>query len=232
MQWVLAIAAVLFYAIGLPVALVMIVVAATARARARAGGREPARRCARHRHLCRHKWRKSIAQQQVERSTSTVPRARPRPGLEALIGGRWLTWIGVLAIFFGTAFFVAMDLRGSPLGGVLQVLVGLVVALRLRAGGPLAGAPARARARPRAARRRRRAALPGGLRRLRLPPPGAGARPSISSSPGWRWSARCSRCARTRRPSRGSPSSARCWRRCCSTCRAIRRRRCSRTSRR
>jgi len=48
---------------------------------------------------------------------------------EALVGGRWLTWIGVLAIFFGTAFFVALDLEGSPLSGVFQVLVGLAVAL-------------------------------------------------------------------------------------------------------
>jgi uncharacterized membrane protein len=57
------------------------------------------------------------------------PAAPPRPGLETLIGGRWLTWLGVLAIFFGTAFFVAMDLRNGALAGVPQVLIGLAVAL-------------------------------------------------------------------------------------------------------
>ncbi len=50
-------------------------------------------------------------------------------GLETLVGARGLTWVGVLAIFFGTAYFVALDLTGSPLSGVVQVLVELAVAL-------------------------------------------------------------------------------------------------------
>ncbi len=124
MQWILAIAAVLFYAIGLPVALVLIVslgrrvrqledhLAAT-----RSGVYVPPVAPA------------QVVQATTQQRVAPIAPASPRPGLEALIGGRWLTWIGVLAIFFGTAFFVAMDLRGSPLGGVVQVLLGLVVAL-------------------------------------------------------------------------------------------------------
>ncbi len=50
------------------------------------------------------------------------------PGdLETVVGGQWLTWIGVLAIFFGTAFFLAYDLGESPFAGVGQILTGLVV---------------------------------------------------------------------------------------------------------
>ncbi len=128
MQWVFAIAAVLFYAIGLPVALVMIVTlrrrvrdlerdVASLRGGAQAAPRAPAQ----------------VSQRTYPQQVDEIQRGRPdvprRPSLEALIGGRWLTWVGVLAIFFGTAFFVAMDLRGSPLGGVLQVLAGLAVAL-------------------------------------------------------------------------------------------------------
>jgi uncharacterized membrane protein len=128
-QWVLAIAAGLFYAIGLPVALVLIVVlrrrvralerdVAVMRAGATAPRVAPAQ----------------MAQVKYPEHVADVDGVRPRPlptpprspGLEALIGGRWLTWVGVLAIFFGTAFFVAMDLQ---VGGVLQVLVGLLVAL-------------------------------------------------------------------------------------------------------
>lgn len=48
--------------------------------------------------------------------------------LESVIGGQWLTWIGVLAIFFGTAFFVAIDLHESPIAGLGQVVIGTAVA--------------------------------------------------------------------------------------------------------
>jgi len=54
-------------------------------------------------------------------------RAAPRLDLEAILGGQWLTWLGVLAVFFGTAFFLAYDLVDSPLSGTGQVLTGLLV---------------------------------------------------------------------------------------------------------
>lgn len=46
--------------------------------------------------------------------------------LERMIGSQWLTWVGILAIFLGTAFFLAIDLTG-PIAGVGQVLVGFLV---------------------------------------------------------------------------------------------------------
>ncbi len=52
--------------------------------------------------------------------------SRPRD-LESLVGGQWLTWFGVLTIFFGTAFFLAQDLGGHRLAGPGQVLIGLMV---------------------------------------------------------------------------------------------------------
>jgi len=45
---------------------------------------------------------------------------------ERVIGSQWLTWLGILAIFVGTAFFLAIDLTG-PIAGVGQVLVGFLV---------------------------------------------------------------------------------------------------------
>jgi len=58
----------------------------------------------------------------------------PRRDLEALVGSQWLTWLGILAIFFGTAFFLGTDLTG-PLAGTGQIVVGVVVgALFLLAG--------------------------------------------------------------------------------------------------
>ena len=56
----------------------------------------------------------------------------PRPArtldLERVLGGQWLTWVGVLALFCGSAFFLAVDLGQSPLSGLPQILIGLVVA--------------------------------------------------------------------------------------------------------
>lgn len=49
--------------------------------------------------------------------------------LEAILGGQWLTWIGVLALFFGTAFFLGVDLGESFLAGVPQLIIGLAVAV-------------------------------------------------------------------------------------------------------
>src|SRR5262245_54251737 len=48
-------------------------------------------------------------------ATPIAPPPRParRRDLEATLGGAWLTWLGVMALFFGTAFFLAYDLRGS-----------------------------------------------------------------------------------------------------------------------
>lgn len=85
-------------------------------------------------------------------ATAEPPRARaaapaPSPAVpssrsdfETLFGAQWLTWLGIVAVFLGTAFFVAIDLGRSPLAGVVQVLAGLavgvgfVVAGRLLAG--------------------------------------------------------------------------------------------------
>jgi uncharacterized membrane protein len=67
------------------------------------------------------------------RGATTDPRVGVggRPGtrdLESIIGGQWLTWIGVIAIFFGTAFFVAIDLHESPIAGLGQIAIGTAVA--------------------------------------------------------------------------------------------------------
>jgi uncharacterized membrane protein len=71
-------------------------------------------------------------------ASASVPgmsaRSAPRD-IESILGGQWLTWLGILAIFFGTAFFLAYDLTGSPLAGTGQVLVGLVVAALFIVGG-------------------------------------------------------------------------------------------------
>ncbi|HPF70876.1 MAG TPA: DUF2339 domain-containing protein [Candidatus Krumholzibacteria bacterium] len=69
-----------------------------------------------------------------------APRPRvPRPtaDLEKIIGGQWLTWLGVLAIFLGTAFFLAVDLGDSPLRGLPQVLIAGAVSLVFLAVGRL-----------------------------------------------------------------------------------------------
>lgn len=66
-----------------------------------------------------------------------APPRRPRPvakpmrrelDLESILGGQWLTWAGILALFFGTAFFLGVDLGTSALSGLPQVLIGLAVA--------------------------------------------------------------------------------------------------------
>lgn len=49
--------------------------------------------------------------------------------LESILGGQWLTWTGILALFFGTAFFLGVDLGTSALAGLPQVLIGLAVAV-------------------------------------------------------------------------------------------------------
>ncbi len=69
-------------------------------------------------------------------STAGRPGRGGLPGdLEAVVGGQWLTWIGVLAIFFGTAFFLAYDLGESPFSGMGQIATGLLVgALFITAG--------------------------------------------------------------------------------------------------
>ena len=61
--------------------------------------------------------------------------ATPHRDIETILGGQWLTWLGILAIFFGTAFFLAYDLRGSALAGTGQVLVGLMVGALFIVGG-------------------------------------------------------------------------------------------------
>lgn len=60
---------------------------------------------------------------------SPVARGAARRDLESLVGGQWLTWIGVLTLFFGTAFFLAYDLGDHPVAGGGQIAAGLLVAL-------------------------------------------------------------------------------------------------------
>ena len=63
------------------------------------------------------------------RRRPAVPRPRISTDLEKIIGGQWLTWLGIIAIFLGTAFFLAIDLGYSPLSGLPQVLIAAVVAV-------------------------------------------------------------------------------------------------------
>lgn len=53
----------------------------------------------------------------------------PRRDLESALGGAWLTGLGILAVFCGTAFFLSTDLGGSALAGTGQVLVASAVAV-------------------------------------------------------------------------------------------------------
>lgn len=78
----------------------------------------------------------------LARATSSTAAKLPfgRGGMEEMLGGAWLTWLGVLTIFFGTSFFLAVDLTGSPLRGTGQVLIGIAVAAAFAAvGSRLAG---------------------------------------------------------------------------------------------
>ncbi|MFO7607761.1 MAG: DUF2339 domain-containing protein, partial [Candidatus Krumholzibacteriia bacterium] len=63
------------------------------------------------------------------RPRRAMPRPRLTADLEKLIGAQWLTWLGIVAIFLGTAFFLAIDLGASPLAGLPQVLIAAAVAL-------------------------------------------------------------------------------------------------------
>jgi hypothetical protein len=62
-------------------------------------------------------------------------RAIPTYDIETILGGQWLTWLGILAVFFGTAFFLAYDLGDHPLAGVGQILTGLLVGAAFITGG-------------------------------------------------------------------------------------------------
>jgi uncharacterized membrane protein len=58
------------------------------------------------------------------------PAVPPRPvDLESIVGGQWLTWLGVLTIFCGTAFFLAYDLGSHALSGPGQIAIGLAVGI-------------------------------------------------------------------------------------------------------
>jgi uncharacterized membrane protein len=58
----------------------------------------------------------------------TRPAGIPLPSIEAILGGKWLTWAGIIALFFGTAFFLGVDLGDHALSGPFQVLISLLVA--------------------------------------------------------------------------------------------------------
>ena len=64
-------------------------------------------------------------------ASCTSRTSRPRAGLdlEAVLGGQWLTWAGILALFFGSAFFLGVDLGGSSMAGWPQIGIGAMVAI-------------------------------------------------------------------------------------------------------
>ncbi len=67
-----------------------------------------------------------------QKPAATTPPRKFRPrrefDIETILGGQWLTWTGILALFFGTAFFLGVDLGPSALAELPQVLIGLAVA--------------------------------------------------------------------------------------------------------
>ncbi|MEN8006207.1 MAG: DUF2339 domain-containing protein [Candidatus Krumholzibacteriota bacterium] len=77
------------------------------------------------------------------RAEPGAPPAPPRPApgaaktgtprkvrdLEAVLGGQWLTWAGILALFFGSAFFLGVDLGDNVLSGWPQIGIGALVAV-------------------------------------------------------------------------------------------------------
>lgn len=68
----------------------------------------------------------------VPRRAASAP---PSRDLESWLGGQWATWIGVLALFFGTAFFLGIDLGDHALAGAPQVGIGALVAIGFVIGG-------------------------------------------------------------------------------------------------
>jgi len=52
-----------------------------------------------------------------------------RRDIESIVGSEWLTWIGILAIFFGTAFFLGVGIEPSVFAGLGQILVGVGVSV-------------------------------------------------------------------------------------------------------
>jgi len=62
----------------------------------------------------------------------TSPRiASSRGDLERLIGGKWLNWIGIFALLFGTAFFLKLAFDNGWIGPIGRVTIGLLAGTAL-----------------------------------------------------------------------------------------------------
>lgn len=62
-------------------------------------------------------------------SEAAVP--EPRPGLESRLTGRWLIWIGGVALALGGAFLVQVSIETGLLSPSLRILLGLALAVGL-----------------------------------------------------------------------------------------------------
>ncbi len=61
--------------------------------------------------------------------------AAPRRDIETLIGGSWFTWIGVIAVTFGVAFFLKLAFESDWIGPGFRVLMGAAAGLALLGAG-------------------------------------------------------------------------------------------------
>jgi uncharacterized membrane protein len=74
------------------------------------------------------KVRSSITQKAPLASKKTEPKrqSRTRTEWELLIGGKWLNWIGAVALFLGTAFFMKYAFDNNWINEVTRVVIGIV----------------------------------------------------------------------------------------------------------
>jgi uncharacterized membrane protein len=74
---------------------------------------------------------------QPSQASQATRAAKPQrwANLENLIGGRWLLWVGVLAIAFGMAFFLKLAIENEWIGPTGQVGIGVLIGLAFLAGG-------------------------------------------------------------------------------------------------
>ncbi len=54
---------------------------------------------------------------------------KPKPGLEARIGGQWLNRVGIVAVLVGSSYFLKLAFDNNWIGPATQVLVGIVAGL-------------------------------------------------------------------------------------------------------
>src|SRR5262249_10646364 len=58
--------------------------------------------------------------------------------LEEVLAGRWLTWVGALAVIIGVGFFFKYAIENDWIGPTGRVVIGLVVGMATFAGGAYA----------------------------------------------------------------------------------------------